>query len=339
MRKRGFGVRRRLALASALSGFVIVMTASELGALTRPMSYPTYSQIQGQLALSARQNNIPDGEILPGIGVSMSVDFLMPHPRWSECAVVGSSIEITATTIAHCTFGDRSASTTIGIYGDSNAAMWAPAFDIYGALQHRRIIVLAHMGCTTWPRPWIKSHSTSANAISERDCAQWRRNVLSAFRKAHADFVLPVSIDTSGVHDVMTTTKLTKSLSANFDQIRRYSLAPFALNPVPRYTFKTDYLNCISANPTSLRRCMIETNAVGANRLNRAFSSATQSRSVPMVATTDLFCARLRCPIFLAWEGRNIQIHRDGQHITAAYAQLVSAALAPRITTALSQAR
>jgi len=252
---------------------------------------------------------------------------------------MGPNITITKTTIAHCTFGDRSASVTIGIYGDSNAAMWAPAFDIYGALQHRRIVVLAHMGCTAWSKTWVRSTSTPSGAISERDCAKWRRNVLSAFRRAKVEYVLPISIDTSGVHDVIDSTKLTKTVGANFVRIRHYGLKPFVLAPVPRYTYKTDYLNCVSTHPNSLRECMIRTSSVSGNRLNRAFASASHSHSVPEVATRDLFCDTQRCPLFVAWEGRNIQIRLDGQHITGAYAQLIAAALAPRISTALSQAR
>ena len=84
---------------------------------------------------------------------------------------------------------------------------------------------------------------------------------------------------------------------------------------------------------------MIRTSSVSANRLNRAFTSAGRSLFVPEVKTRDLFCDVQRCPLFVAWEGRNIQIRLDGQHINGAYAQLIAAAIAPRISTALSQAR
>ena len=332
-------VWRKAIVTCMASATVIVATTSTLGALTRPMNYPTASQISAQLARGALSNHIPDGEILPGIGTQGQLDFLVPHPRWSECAVMGPRITITKTTIAHCTFGERSARVTIGIYGDSNAAMWVPAFDIYGALHHRRIIALAHMGCTAWSKPWVKSKAAPGGAISEGDCANWRRNVLSAFRRAKVEYVLPISIDPSGVHDGIDVTKLTKTVAANFVQIRHYGLKPFVLAPVPRYTYKTDYLNCVSAHPNTLRGCMIHTSSVSANRLNRAFASASRSRSVPEVATQDLFCDTQRCPLFVSWEGRSIQIRHDGQHITGAYAQLIAGALAPRISTALSQAR
>lgn len=318
---------------------VALMWAGPLGALTRPTVYPTPKQVASFLEQGAATTSIPSGDILPGIGVPGSVDLMAPHPNWSECSVMGPDISVTPETIAHCTFGDPNASVAIGVYGDSNAAMWAPAFDIYGVAQHRRIIVLAHMGCTTWPRPWAPSKPGLQSAISESSCAVWRSNVLSAFRRARVTYVVPISIDTSAERDFVKTSKMINSMTVNIRQIRALGMRPMLVTPVPRYPAKTDYLNCLSVHSSSLASCMIATSSVPSNRLNTIFTAVSRSETIPMIPTTDLFCAVKKCPLFVSWEGRTIQLYRDGQHITAAYAQLIAGALGPRITIASTHAR
>ena len=329
---------RRLIISCVIGSVSLVALSVPSFALTRPSVYPTQAQIANFLAVGTTLTSVPSGDILPGIGVPGTVDFMQPHPNWSDCSVTGPDIAITPEIISQCTFGDRAAKVTVGLYGDSNAAMWAPAFDVYGATHHQRVIVLAHMGCTTWPRPWAPVKPTVNDAISERECATWRVNVLSAFRRAKVSYVVPVSIDTSRVRDFVRPSKLANSLTVGLLQIRHYGMRPILLEPVPRYTFKTDYLNCLTAHRSDISQCMLTTGDVKTNRLNQTFSSAARMQSVPVISTTDLFCSPRRCPLFVSWEGRTIQLYRDGQHITAAYAQLISAALAPRLLTAISHA-
>ena len=247
-------------------------------------------------------------------------------------------MEIAPENLTNCTFGDVNAAVTIGVYGDSNAAMWAPTLDIFGHQHHFRVIILTHIGCTTWPRPWAPRSTSVAGVISEFGCVAWRQNVLTAFQHSKVTYAVPISIDTSNKKDFVQVTKLTNSLTVNFEQIRKFGMRPLVLTPVTQFDSQVAYLNCLSRNSKNLRLCMIATSDVAQQRINQAVESSSAAKSVTQVATTDLFCAAQRCPLFLKWEGRTIQIYRDGRHMTLVYAQLIAGAIAPRLSSALVRA-
>jgi peptidoglycan/LPS O-acetylase OafA/YrhL len=55
--------------------------------------------------------------------------------------------DITENTEKYCTYGDRDASETILLWGDSHAGAWSSAFDVAGKLDHVKVIVAARNRC------------------------------------------------------------------------------------------------------------------------------------------------------------------------------------------------
>ncbi len=88
-----------------------------------------------------------------------------------------------------CTYGDRHASPTVLLFGDSHAASWLPALDALGKSEHWRILNLTKSAC---PIPTVK---VAVRGKVAPDCAKWRTNALAKIKSIHPDLVIGTSID------------------------------------------------------------------------------------------------------------------------------------------------
>jgi hypothetical protein len=85
-------------------------------------------------------------------------------------------------TIRRCTFGDKTSSTKVVLFGDSHANHWLPAFDRAGKNGGWRIITIAKGGC--------RSVGEEGEAHARSSCAKWRRNALRWLRQHPPDVVV-----------------------------------------------------------------------------------------------------------------------------------------------------
>jgi hypothetical protein len=72
-----------------------------------------------------------------------------------------------------CSFSDTTATKTLMLFGDSQASMWLPAFNIAGELLHWKILLEAKDGCAPWISPVTSQQGSSAcNDWVRGDCSR-----------------------------------------------------------------------------------------------------------------------------------------------------------------------
>ena len=82
-----------------------------------------------------------------------------------------------------CAMGDTASTTTVALVGDSNAAMWTPAFQQVAAQRHWRLEMLTKAGCPLMDVP-------IANPAGVSDCDQWRGEIMARLRAEHPRLVV-----------------------------------------------------------------------------------------------------------------------------------------------------
>jgi hypothetical protein len=115
-------------------------------------------------------------------GKSISIAAVMQKPLvyLDDCHVNNGEVKS-----GKCTYGDKSASKTIVIYGDSHAAQWFPALEKLANERGFKLISLTKSAC---PAPEVKK--VEMGAYKNADCFKWRENTLQRIRDLKPDAVI-----------------------------------------------------------------------------------------------------------------------------------------------------
>ncbi len=85
-----------------------------------------------------------------------------------------------------CATGDTASTTTVAVVGDSQAAMWSPAFHRVAEQRHWRLEMLTKAGC-----PLLDLPIASAQLHREyTECEQWRGHIIARLRAEHPRLVV-----------------------------------------------------------------------------------------------------------------------------------------------------
>ncbi len=85
-----------------------------------------------------------------------------------------------------CAAGDTASTTTVALVGDSNAAMWNPAFQQVAAQRHWRLETLGKGGCPSMDLPI----TDSLLGREYTECEQWRGQIIARLRAEHPRLVV-----------------------------------------------------------------------------------------------------------------------------------------------------
>ena len=224
-----------------------------------------------------------------------------------------------------CVFGDASSSTVIGLYGDSHAAQWFPAFEKI-AIKHKwKLITYTKRGC---PPAGIEVYSKVLGKVYT-DCNPWRANVLAKMKSDGVKVVFVASFDR--LLDATSRIPIWQKpwrdgLQGTLDTLRGSGITPVLIEDTP-YPGQ-DVPTCLSKNVTSVTACNVTANS--AFRADMAqVRDDFESQGVPLLRTRQWFCADSLCPVVVG----NLLVYRDDNHMTMSYsrfiAPLVDAAIAP----------
>jgi len=115
-------------------------------------------------------------------GKSISIAAVMQKPLvyLDDCHVNNGEVKS-----GKCTYGDKSSSKTIVLYGDSHAAQWFPALEKLANERGFKLISLTKSAC---PAPEVKK--VEMGAYKNADCFKWRENTLQRIRDLKPDAVI-----------------------------------------------------------------------------------------------------------------------------------------------------
>lgn len=225
----------------------------------------------------------------------------------------------------HCEFGDPASTTVIGLYGDSHAAQWFPAFEKIAIKHGWKLITYTKRGC---PPVDIEVYSKVLGKVYT-ECGPWRANVLEKMKSDGVKVVFVASFDR--LLDATTRIPIwqkpwREGLQGTVDTLRASGITPVLVEDTP-YPGQ-DVPTCLSRNVTSVTACNVTVNsAFRADMLQ--VRDDFESQGVPVLRTRQWFCAETLCPVVVG----NLLVYRDDNHMTMSYsrliAPLVDAAIAP----------
>jgi peptidoglycan/LPS O-acetylase OafA/YrhL len=255
----------------------------------------------------------------------------MVHPCW------GTTVD-TWPGASECAFGDRTASTTVVLLGDSHAEHWLGALDRLGRERGWKIVAMVKGGCPVAGMPEFKR---ARRPSFQQDCADFREAMVRrivALRPAAAilsswDHYVPID---DGVRNDWQVTPETwrRGLRHTYARLAAAGIPVVAVRGTPRTWFNVPA--CLSRRAAGLPfspPCEYDR----ARSLSRvAYTAQTEAaRGLPVgfVDMNDQICATPRCGVV-----RNGTIvFTDDNHLTASFSRSVAPVFGARVRAAVAR--
>ncbi len=234
-------------------------------------------------------------------------------PRWSS--------------IAHCTFGDTSARTTVALVGDSRARMYLDAMNTLGKLEHFRVVYLALSACPTALGDFATNLGVPV-ATPWALCNTFHTFTVHAVNRLRPTLTLVMSDNeiwlTKPFHQAApaeVVTDMEKYYNGFSDKQRTLVFVNY---PQPGEVHTPDL--CLSKLPSNIQQCSFVPSAkVTAN--DTAQRTAAQRARVGIVDERAWYCAST-CPAIVHG---TVVYTPDSYHTTYAYTMYLLGALWARI--------
>ena len=226
-------------------------------------------------------------------------------------AVYGDNCHVNygETKSGYCTYGDKTSSTTIVLYGDSHAAQWFPALEQLAIQKQFKLISLTKSAC-----PSVDAPRPDQGAFKNVHCEKWRENSVARIKSIHPAAVIMSSFQyftpRAGYNDrdkwwSEGQTKLLNSLKGSSDHLIYLSDTPRPMRDIPSCLASRDSARCDSTEK----------------------SIVSVVKGFQVVDPTPWLCSSY-CPAIID----SIVAYRDASHISVAMARH----LLPKLEAALT---
>ena len=215
-----------------------------------------------------------------------------------------------------CSYGDLTSSTIVGLYGDSHAAQWFPAFEKVAIKRKWKLNVYTKAGC---PPAEIPVYNKVLGRVYP-ECKKWRQNSLDAMVADGVKFAFVIHFDrllSASTRKPMWQKEWRDGMQATLTELKARGITPILVEdtPWPGQTIPT----CLSRNYTNVHACSpTVTNAyrVDIFEMMQDFDKAGEN----VVWVRNWFCANNLCPTIVG----NLLVYRDDNHITVTYGSFVA---------------
>ena len=232
-----------------------------------------------------------------------------------------------------CAMGDTASATTVAVVGDSQAAMWNPAFREAAEQRHWRLEMLTKAGC-----PMMDLPVTSAQLHREyTECDEWRGHIITRLRAERPRLVVIGMLRGYGSGHAETQRFKSydpawiDSLGRLVRQLHGYGSNVMVLGPTPDPRSVVPV--CLSGHLDDATFCAPARSAAVNHQGIAAESAATTAGGGHYAEITDLFCTADRCPVIVG----NTLVYLDNGHLTAEYSRLLAPVMAALADHVLAQ--
>ncbi len=260
--------------------------------------YATLAQVRAAIK-SAQHLSSPPAHVTPSLSALASLD------DWGGDLQTNSScpsLDVNDATVdvANCTFGDRTATTTVALVGDSRAQMWLDTFNSLGVSQHFKLVFLAKNGC---PVP-LGAYQTNNNGTVSKSpwsaCTSFHSFVASTLKSLN-----PAVIVVSSNYELelanpphLASAKEVKQDTVKFLESLPKTSKTVVLGGFPQPADTANPTLCLSKGPKQIDSCnFVPSSKVNAE--NGAAQSAAKVAGVAFINQTPWFCAAT-CPPIVA---------------------------------------
>jgi hypothetical protein len=253
---------------------------------------------------------------------SANLESQLLDPHFDEARPCIQSISSPGNVFTQCDFGTPNASRTVVLLGDSQAAMWLPAFDAAGKAHDFRVVLLSRLACNSNPIALINYLGTV-----DSQCAVFRTAALAYIKTLHAPQVFLSQQHLSPVaanHAPISDATWTASMETLFASLRAAGATSISfLEPVP--VAPVDPASCLARNVTASQMCTYPASQ-GVIIHDRADDDAAAlAMHVTTVNTLSLFCTSsvLSSTTMCPDQVNGLLVYADRWHVTTQYAAYV----------------
>ena len=220
-----------------------------------------------------------------------------------------------------CTFGTLASAETVVLYGDSQAAMWQPAFAWLGTNHNFKLVLVSRRNC-----PFA---SLPSSAYKDPNCRLWKINAVKYINSLSPSIVLFVeknvgSVDSSAPTAVPAV--FAKDLTTTINLVKATKKIFFTGMPYVHYDSRTNDLPgpCISVHYKNLRLCATPIGHGFVAARVTADAAGAQAAHATVISATPLICGPITCPVVLTNGATSYIDFSNEFHIPTWYSLLVA---------------
>jgi len=216
----------------------------------------------------------------------------------------------------NCVYGDATSSTVIGLYGDSHAAQWFPAFEKMAIKRNWKLISYTKRGC---PPADIPTYSKVLGKIY-KECAPWRENVLKQMVVDGVQTVFIAHFDrllSATTRVPMWQKEWRAGLQSTIDSLTAKGITPILMEDTP-YPGQ-DVPTCLSRHYTNVQLCNPTISSAYREDMHLMLQDFDAAK-VHVLWTRQWFCTEAGCPTVVG----NILVYRDDNHMTVTFASFIA---------------
>jgi len=216
----------------------------------------------------------------------------------------------------NCVYGDASSSTIIGLYGDSHAAEWFPAFEKIAIKRHWKLITYTKRGC---PPADIPTYSKVLGKIY-KECAPWRANVLKQMVADGVQVVFVAHFDrllSASTRVPMWQKEWRVAMQSTIDALKAKGITPVLMEDTP-YPGQ-DVPTCLSRHYTNVQLCNPIISSAYRDDMHQMLQDFDVAK-VHVLWTRQWFCTDAGCPTVVG----NILVYRDDNHMTVTFSSFIA---------------
>jgi SGNH domain (fused to AT3 domains) len=222
---------------------------------------------------------------------------------------------------AACFYGDLSSKRTVILYGDSNAANWAPAADLAATRLRLRLALVAMPSCA----PGFMDYTSSEVEFAQR-CESWHAHLAPLARRLHPIAVLLVSagfVRPSPPGWPAAVNKAFEVLSGGNAKATRIVVgtSPHFAAPIPQ---------CLASYPMAVQTCDINysmSTSLHAQDLARDAQVAAASHAT-LLPTAQWLCSEDLCSPIV----NDMMVYLDRDHFSIVYSKWLSGVFQAALT-------
>jgi peptidoglycan/LPS O-acetylase OafA/YrhL len=231
-----------------------------------------------------------------------------------------------------CASGDTASTTTVALFGDSNATMWSRALERVAAQRHWRLETLTKVACLPMElpidTPLLRRHYT--------ECDQWRSQIMLRLRTEHPRLVVVSMSRQYGTRYGLSSNFTSydgawiDSLTRLVRQLRGTGAKVLVLGPIPDPQSMVPI--CLSAHLDDATACSPRRSTAVDESGIAAETAATKAADGQYADITAAFCTVERCPVIVG----NALVYPDDRHVTLVYSGLLMPLMRALIDRALA---
>lgn len=217
-----------------------------------------------------------------------------------------------------CFYGDLKASKTVILYGDSNAANWAPGLDIAFKALKLRLALIAMPGCASGFMDYTQSQTQYPQA-----CDTWHSHLAPLAKSLHPYAVMLVAAGwgLSALPNSVWYPAIAKAFQVMTGGRSKVKRILVGTSP----DFKNSVPTCLAAYPTAVQSCTLnysDPTSTYASVLARDPQLAKSSKAT-LMPVVQWLCYRDQCSPIV----KNYMVYLDTDHFSVAYSEYLTGVL------------